>query len=303
MKALVIGFGSIGNRHARLLADLGLDVAAVSRRTVDVAPLYGAIPEAVADWNPDYVVVASRTHEHRGDFEALAKSGFQGTVLMEKPLFERGDDVPVHGFGQVFVAYNMRFHPVVARFRELLEGTAPYAVHAYVGQYLPDWRPDTDYRQGYSAIKALGGGVLRDLSHELDALNWMLEGWTRMTALGGHVSNLEIDSDDVFSLLFETNRCPVASVQMNYLDSRLNRTITALTNRGTIRADLVAGTVAFDGEIETFTPEYDDTYIAQHRAVLDGDNDVLCSLKEGFDVIAMIDAAETAALEKKWVAA
>ena len=215
MKALVIGYGSIGKRHARLLQDLGIDVAVVSRRKVDATPLYDATPEAVADWNPDYVVVASRTHEHRNDLSALAISDFQGTVLIEKPLFDRDVDVPGHGFENVFVAYNMRFHLVLRRFRELLDKTTPYAVHAYVGQYLPDWRPDTDYRQGYSANKAQGGGVLRDLSHELDTLNWLLGGWTRMTALGGHFSHLEIDSDDVFSVLFETRRCPVASIQMN----------------------------------------------------------------------------------------
>ena len=303
MKALIIGYGSIGQRHARLLQGLGLETAVVSRRAVDAANLYAAIPEAVADWGPEYAVVASRTHEHRNDFKALSDSGFKGRVLMEKPLFDRGDDVPTHEFEKIFVAYNLRFHPVIARFRELLSETEPFAVHAYVGQYLPDWRPDADYRQGYSAIKAQGGGVLRDLSHELDALNWMLGGWTRMTALGGHVSNLEIDSDDVFSLLFETRRCPVASVQMNYLDSTLTRTLTAMTDRGTIRADLVAGTLAFDDETEIFTPDRDDSYIAQHRAILEGGSDVLCTLDEGLDVMRMIEAAEAAALEKKWVAA
>ncbi len=303
MKALVIGYGSIGMRHARLLKELDLDTAVVSRRDVDAANLYKTITEAVADWNPDYVVVASRTHEHRGDFEALAECGFQGTVIMEKPLFDRGCDVPAHRFGQVFVAYNMRFHPALRRFRELLGETTPYAVHAYVGQYLPDWRPDADYRQGYSAIKAQGGGVLRDLSHELDALNWVLGGWTQMTALGGQLSHLEIDSDDVFSVLFETNRCPVTSLQMNYLDTALNRTIVALTDRGTIRADLVSGTVDFDGDVETFSVERDDTYLAQHRAALVGGDDILCTLDQGLDVVRMIDAAEAAAGEKKWVAA
>ena len=303
MKALVIGFGSIGARHARLLGELGANVAVVSRRDIDVRNAYSTIPEAVADWNPDYVVVASRTHEHRGDFAALAESSFRGTVLMEKPMFDQGDKVPVHKFSRIFVAYNLRFHPVLRQFRELLENTTPYAVHAYVGQCLPDWRPDADYRYGYSAIKAQGGGVLRDLSHELDALNWMLGGWTRMTALGGQYSHLEIDSDDVFSVLFETNRCPVASIQMNYLDSTLNRTIVALTDRGTIRADLVAGTVEFDGETKTFSVEGDGTYIAQHRAALDGGDDVLCTLDEGLDVMRMIDAAEVAVDEKKWVAA
>lgn len=303
MRALIIGYGSIGRRHARLLQDIGLDTAVVSRREVDAANLYASIPEAVEDWGPDYVVVASRTHEHRNDIVALSNAGFAGTVLMEKPLFDSGMDVPDNTFKNFYVAYNLRFHPVLSRFREVLAETAPYAVHAYVGQYLPDWRPDADYRKGYSAIKAEGGGVLRDLSHELDTLNWMLGPWTRMTALGGHLSHLEIDSDDVFSLMLETKRCPVATIQMNYLDSVLRREILALTDKGSIRADLVAGTVEFEGRTETFAVERDDTHIAQHMAVLTGEADILCNLGQGLQVMAMIDAAEAAAADGKWVTA
>jgi predicted dehydrogenase len=301
MKALVIGFGSIGARHARLLSELGLKVAVVSRRDVDVKTVYSTIYEAITDWSPDYVVVASRTHEHRRDFSTLAECGFQGTVLMEKPLFDHGDNYPSHAFSRIFVAYNLRFHPVLRRFRELLGQTTPYAVHAYVGQYLPDWRPDTDYRQSYSAKMAEGGGVLRDLSHELDFLNWILGGWTRLTALGGQLSNLEIDSDDVFSILFAAKACPVISVQMNYLDSTLRREIVAITDKGSIHADLVRGTVEFDGNTDTLSIERDDTYLSQHKAAMDGDDEDLCTLEQGLDVLRLIDAAEVAATSANWV--
>jgi len=85
-------------RHARLLVDLGLEVAVVSRRSVKARKTYRTIPEAVADWAPDYVVVASRTNEHRQDMAVLAANGFRGTVLMEKPLFDQGDHAPEHAF-------------------------------------------------------------------------------------------------------------------------------------------------------------------------------------------------------------
>ena len=303
MKALVIGYGSIGARHVRLLESLGLDTAVVSRRSVDAAQVYSAIADAVIDWAPEYAVIASRTNEHWGNLSALASAGFKGTVLMEKPLFDNVGEAVEHGFKNIFVGYNLRFHPALHRFKELLDEVTPYAVHAYVGQYLPDWRPDTDCRQGYSAIRAEGGGVLRDLSHELDYLNWMLDGWTRLTALGGQLSNLEIDSDDVFSVLFETHRCPVVSVQMNYLDSPLRREVLALTDQGTLRADLVSGTVEFGGKTESFSTGGDDTYLAQHQAALAGKDEALCTLEQGLEVLNMIEAAETAASEKTWVTA
>ena len=301
MRALVIGYGSIGARHAGVLSSLGLDVAVVSRRAVEVANRYGTIAQALDHWAPDYVVVASRTHEHLDDFIALADAGFSGTVVVEKPLFHEDLTTPTHAFKDVFVAYNLRFHPVVQRVADIVRQESVFAVHAYVGQHLADFQPGADYRQGFRASRALSGGVLRDLSHELDYLNWMLGGWRRLTAAGGHVSDLEIDSDDVFSLLLETERCPVVTVQMNYLDRSVHREIIALTSTGTVRADLVAGTVSVNGHTDHFTVRRDDTYCAEHQAILSGDKASACLLDEGRDVVRMIAAAERAATEGVWV--
>ena len=129
----------------------------------------------------------------------------------------------------------------------------------------------------------------------------MLGGWRRLTAAGGHVSDLEIDSDDVFSLLLETERCPVVTVQMNYLDRSVHREIIALTSTGTVRADLVAGTVSVNGHTDHFTVRRDDTYCAEHQAILSGDKASACPLDEGRDVVRMIAAAERAATEGVWV--
>jgi predicted dehydrogenase len=303
MKALVIGFGSIGTRHTHILKGMGVDTAVVSRRNIDAAKKYSTIDHALSDWQPDYVVLASRTQEHLEDFKALVDTGFNKTVIVEKPLFNQVYKTPPHSFERIYVAYNLRFHPVIRRLKELLDETSPYTVHAYVGQYLPQWRPDRDYRDGYSAKMAEGGGVLRDLSHELDFLNWILGGWTRLAAMGGHISNLDIDSDDVCSVLLETQRCPVVSVHLNYLDRAVKREIVAQTKHGTIRADLIACTIDCNGERETFTCERDETYIAQHKAALKGDDDVLCSLDQGMAVLHLIDAVESAVADKKWIAA
>ncbi len=300
MKSLVVGYGSIGQRHARLLAELGHDVAVVSRRPIDHSAAFGSVAEAVEAWDPEYIVVASRTSEHVESFREIADAGFDGTVLMEKPLFQRLVTLPSHGFANAFVAFNLRFHPAIRRLRELLVHRKIIAVHAYAGQYLPDWRPGTDYRESYSANIELGGGVLRDLCHELDFLTWICGPWRRLTAVGGHLSHLEISSDDVYAVTLETERCPVVTVNLNYLDDTIHRGVLALTDQGSVRVDLVAGTITAGGETETFSVQRDDTYLAQHNAVLDDAGDV-CTLEEGLDVVGMIDAAETAARDRAWI--
>ena len=301
MRALVIGFGSIGQRHARVLAGLGLDVAVVSRRPVDHPRVYADVVQALTEWRPGYVVVASRTAEHAHDLDLLAGLGFDGVVMMEKPLFDHVHPLPTHRFARAYVGFNLRFHPVITAFRQRLAGLDPVALHVCCGSYLPDWRPQADYRKGYSAIKAEGGGVLRDLSHEIDYTLWFLGGWTSLTAAGGHLSGLEIDSDDAFALILRTPKVDLATITLDYLDTRPRRQILALTNSGSLKADVVAGTLEWCGEVvECFTVARDDTYVAMHHAVLENDETTLCTLAEGAEVTTVIDAVEAAA-NKQWV--
>ena len=299
--ALVVGYGSIGARHARLLQGIGCRVAVVSARTVDFPTAYTSLSDAVAQENPSYVVIANATSRHYDTLMQLAEIGYQGQVLVEKPLFDKTRRLEPLPFSNTFVAYNLRFHPVIQRLNELLKGESIISVQAYVGQYLPEWRPASDYRNSYSANAEQGGGVLRDLSHELDYLQWIFGDWKRVCALGGHLSPLEITSDDVFSLMLVTERCPVMTLQMNYLDRMTRRSILVNTANHTISADLISGVVTVDREGETFVLERDYTYRAMHEALLAGSWETLCTLESGVDTMRLIEAAETAANKGEWV--
>jgi predicted dehydrogenase len=301
VKALVIGYGSIGARHARLLAELGCATAVVSRRRVDFPIVYPDLISALSGHRPDYVVLANSTNQHHETVRELASAGFDGSVLVEKPLFDHCQPIPTVSFARFFVAYNLRFHPVILRLREILVGEKLLSVQAYVGQYLPDWRPGTDYRQSYSASAAHGGGALRDLSHELDYLGWLCGDWTVLTALGGHVSALEIDSDDLFVLLMQSERCPVVTIQVSYLDRVARRWIVINTQEHTIEADVLNGTLAINGVNETMVVERDQTYREMHQAMLSEDFGNLCTAEAALATLQMIESAECANRQRKWV--
>ncbi|GFO66058.1 hypothetical protein M1B72_03380 [Geomonas paludis] len=301
MKALVVGYGSIGSRHARILAELGCEVALVTSRPTTDYPRFSTIPESISGFQPDYVVLASETAKHHAGLCELAEAGFAGRVLVEKPLFHEPRQMPQHRFQSVYVAYNLRFHPLLQKLRHLLEVETVVSVQAYVGQYLPGWRPGRDYRDGYSANGGAGGGVLRDLSHELDYLNWLLGGWRQLTALGGHYSALEISSDDVFAVMLTTVRCPVVTVQLNYLDRLTRRELVINTQQHTIGINFITGELVVDDVRQHVTAERDHTYREMHRAVVEGQADFLCTLEEGIDVVGMVAAAERAVTERRWV--
>ncbi len=300
IKALVVGYGSIGSRHTRLLKELGCSVAVVSRRTIKEERCFSDLASALEEETPGYVVIANETEEHYHTFSLLAASGFAGKVLVEKPLFHSVQNPSANKFSLIGIGYHLRFNPLIQRLRQALEGEKIISTHVLTGLYLPLWRPWQDYRSGYSARKP-GGGVLRDISHELDFSLWLLGGWEKVVAAGGHLSSLDIESDDVFSLLVETPKSPILSIQLNYLDRASRREVIVNTDKHTIKVDLIQQSLQIDKEIIEVPCDRDETFRSQHRAVLAGDIRSLCTLAEGLDLIRFIDCAERSVREQRWI--
>lgn len=301
MKALVIGFGSIGKRHIRVLKELGHDVGVVSRREVDHAPCYSTLQEAVRLWAPGYVIIANRTSEHFATLHELSSLAFKGKILIEKPLFDSPQKIPELNGCQIAIAYNLRFHPLVQRLQGLLLQEPAITANIYCGSYLPGWRPQVDYRNTYSAIRSEGGGVLSDLSHELDYCRWLFGTWDSLTAMGGHFSPMEFDSDDAFSIILQTKRCPLVTIHLNYLDRLPKREIIVNTAKRSIRVDLVQNSIEIDGNKDTIAMSIDDTYMSEHLDMLSDNAKILCSLDEAMDTLCTIQLAEKAAKEQIWI--
>jgi len=301
MRALVIGYGSIGARHARLLGDLGCNTAVVSAHAHDFPCTYRTLAAALSGFRPDYTVIANATADHFNTLNDLSDAGYDGLVLVEKPLFAGPCLLPDYRFSGLWVGYNLRFHPVIQYVKKLLQGERVISANAYVGQYLPDWRPETDYRTSYSADAERGGGVLKDLSHELDYLALLLGQWSCVAAIGGHFSPLEINSDDLFVLLFQSTQCPAIALQVSYLDRMVQRRFTINTEQRTIIADLVSCSVMDNGRRVDLVCDRDTTYREMHSAVLAGGTEDLCSIEQGYDVLQLIAAAEESSTKKIWV--
>jgi len=207
------------------------------------------------------------------------------------------DELPSNIPNDTFVGYNMRFHPIIQRIKKELSGSSIISAHVYSGQYLPEWRQERDYRHSYSAQRKKGGGVLRDLSHELDYINWIFDGWNNVKAMGGQVSHLNIRSDDVYGILISTARCPVASIQLSYVDRSFSRTIRVNTYSKTLFADVMEGKIFIDGVLEEkYDVDINSTYEMEHKALLDKKESLLrrmCTFEEGLEVMELISEVES----------
>jgi len=300
-RALVVGYGSIGVRHAECLVKLGCEVGIVTSRADATGTVFRRLPEAVERLAPDYCVIATATARHAEALQELQSTGFVGKVLVEKPLYERTLSRPL-AFARTVVGYNLRLHPLVRWFRDLCQSERIISVHGYVGQFLPDWRLARDYRECSSARQTEGGGVLRDLSHELDYLNWILGGWMSVAAVQGRFGPLEIETDDTCAVLFQFKHCPAVTLQMNYLDRASRRELIVNTNQGTVVIDLVNGFWQRNREPKReLAIARSETYLAMHRAVLENRWSELCSAEEGMEIVRLIEAMEQSSRERKWI--
>ncbi|MFP9135999.1 Gfo/Idh/MocA family protein [Devosia sp. XGJD_8] len=315
-KVLITSLGSIGRRHLTNLRALLPEATIGALRLTAGSLPQGAAPdrsfETLADalaFEPDAAIIASPASEHLRLATELVGRGVP--VLVEKPFAVTGE-----GLGAVValaearsvplrIAYNLRYHPLLRHVRQLVQAEAigrVISVRAEVGQYLPDWRPQSRYQDGVSANPALGGGALLELSHELDYLYWMFGRPGRVFAAGGTLGDLNIAVEDIASLTM-TYDAPerLISVHLDFLQRAVSRTCKLIGTQGTIVADIVSGRLdLYNAASKSWMTQHhspldpNQTYrdeIAAFLASLSGSQCDLPSGSEGLDVMGIIDAA------------
>jgi predicted dehydrogenase len=192
MRIAVVGTGSIGMRHLRLLREVPEVVpVAVPVRPQRVAELralgYEAVPslEAALAEAPAGVIVATDTGRHAADVERCLQ---HAPVLVEKPMTVNAREAAhmvetarARGRG-LHVACCLRFDAGLAWTHARREAIgAPVFLDVECLSWLPSWRPSRDHLATYSARPG-EGGVLLDLIHEVDSAFWFAGPYRVVTA-------------------------------------------------------------------------------------------------------------------------
>jgi predicted dehydrogenase len=206
------------------------------------------------DFAPQIAVIANPATFHITIARSLAQAGAH--LLIEKPLSHSLNGVKslielCNKLGIVLlIGYNLRFLPSLIKFKELLHSGligAPSSVRCEVGQYLPSWRTDADYRNSVSATRKLGGGVLLELSHELDYLSWIFGEVEWVQATLTKQSNLEIDVEDSALMTLGFSGIHGAhltcSLNMDFIRHDQTRVCIVIGEKGSLRWNGLDGTV------------------------------------------------------------
>jgi predicted dehydrogenase len=293
LRIFVVGAGSIGRRHLANARALGHEVES------------GRLGGADA-FGPDALVIASPTGAHAEGLEWAVEHGVHAYV--EKPIASRSDGIAEllaaadRAGLTVAVGYNLRFHPAIAAIRDAVAGGRVgrlLSVRAEVGQYLPDWHPNDDYRRSYAARSELGGGALLTLSHELDYVRWIAGEVVEVHGLAKRVSTLELDVDDVVELVVWHAGGTLSSIHMDYLDRSYNRRSRWLGELGTVAWEW-GGPVRLIPDEQTLWEDklpLDETYVAALQDFVDAvqsGGTPRCSGWDGLGTLAVCEAVRSA---------
>ena len=300
-KIAMIGLGSIGKRHLTNIVDIlakrgitfSLDLvrsgegkALAPEIAQHVNHVYTSAHEAPDDY--DVVFITNPTHLH---LQTLAQFvGKAKHLFIEKPVFDRTDlsiaSLGLKKDGIYYVACPLRYTDVIQYLKQHIDASRVYSARVICSSYLPDWRPEQDYRQTYSAHQTQGGGVSIDLIHEWDYLCYLFGQPQQVMNLKGQYSNLEVDSDDL-SLYIAHYPTMAVEVHLDYFGRHTMREIQLFTPEDTIVGDLTNSEIRFlkSGKTISFREQRNDFQrkeIAHFFDILEGkavnENDVATAL-------------------------
>ncbi len=257
MKILIIGLGSIGQRHLKNIKKVKPQsrIAVLRQHSKKEIPkelkslvecVFLKSQEALR-WKPDIVFVTNPAPFHVQSALSFARNGSH--LFVEKPLgvslkeIDRLLKTCAQKRLVLMVGYVLRFLKPLKLLKEKIDqGTIGkvLSIRAAVGRSLPDWRPG-DYRRHVSAQKKLGGGVVFELSHELDYVRWLAGEIKEVHAVMDRVSRFDIDTEDVAEINLRFKNRAIGNIHLDMVDLAANRSCRVIGEKGTLMWDTSRG--------------------------------------------------------------
>lgn len=305
MKICFFGLGSIGKKHLRnikiILDENQVKYEIHAFRSYHKYNLENKIEgidkeiyqreELENDY--DIIFITNPTSLHYSTIKDVAQKTKH--LFIEKPLFDNIsynlDGLKLNA-GVCYVASPLRYTGVVEKIKELITSRKVYSVRSICSSYLPNWRPNQDYREVYSAKKELGGGVSIDLIHEWDYLTYLFGFPKEIYNMQGKFSHLEINSEDL-SVYIARYADKLIEVHLDYFGRVPRREVEIYLEDDIIIGDFIKKEIRFLKKEKVFRFDNIDMYIKEMKYFLEliaNNKNIqeLNSLEHAYNVLKMI---------------
>ena len=321
MKFLICGIGSIGQRHYKNLNSLGHQLALFRAGGGANAPFiekflseeksagrpvktYYNFREAIDDFRPDAVFITNPNSRHLETALLAVKSGCN--LFIEKPLSHTRDGLAElktladKKKLKIMIGYNLRWHPLLIKMKTMVaDGKIgqPICANIEMGENIEDWHPWEDYHQTYAAYKDGGGGAVLCFSHDIDYLYWFFGTPERIQAMGGKITPLGGDAEDMVKALLEYKNKFIVSLHLDYWQRPPRRCFEIIGTKGKITWDYYAKNLIWVSRDSNTAPaiypvpvtfDRNDMFVDEIKefiSVLNGEKESRIPLQQGMDVL------------------
>ena len=288
---LIIGKGSSSENHIKALKHISkkIKIHLIGNRQFDQSSEKANFLK-LKKIKFNYIIICSPSTFHYKQMKFFEKNFSKKKILIEKPLFHKYKKIPIKLNNQYFVGYNLRFHPVLNYIKKFLKDKNFFSVYINCFSYLPIWRKKK-YTTSVSSQKKFGGGLLLELSHEIDYIKWIFKDLKILFAFNKKVSNLKIDCDDILSLVGKIKKDCLINLNMNFFSKIDKRNIIVNGDNFSLEGDLIKNEIILvakkNKKIINFNnyKNFKSYYIQDLNFLNNRKNNNLCKLSDGLSVL------------------
>ena len=276
LKVMFFGLGSIGSRHARLMKENFNHELYVYRHKKSPEKNSLGMKEIfslrdIDKIKPDVAFITNPTYKHIEFAAFCAERGIN--LFIEKPLSNSKKginhllNIARKNNISAYVAYCLRFHPAIIWLKKHLGKNKPLHLTVNVSSYLPNWRKNINHLKHYSAFKSKGGGVILELSHEIDYMCYLLGSVKNFKVNAKKMGNVTVDSEDFADILLEFKSGVYCNLHLNFFSNLQRREIVADFKGHTVVGDLLANSITVikddKKKVIKFKSSRDDVLVSQ----------------------------------------
>lgn len=279
---LIVGLGSIGSRHLKIISNLRPEIniyvlrrPGYKKSNLDhlIKKVYTNIDEAIK-FGFDAAIIASPSNLHIDQATKFVEKKIP--ILIEKPLSNKLEDslnfskIARANNSIILVGYVLRYTSILQRFREIILKESFEKINSInikCSSFLPNWRRNKNYKETVSAKKSLGGGVLLELSHEIDYANWIFGPLTILKSETFNSGKLDIDVEDEVKILAKSNSCHNIKIDLDFHKNENKRFCLVNLENSSIKLDFIEKEIIIKSKKsmkkEFFSEDYYEMYNKQ----------------------------------------
>ncbi len=253
-RIVIFGFGSIGRKYVRLIKKFfpNIEVYIISSGKINIYEESNLIDgyykddKNIQELNPDAVIIASPATQHLSD--SLNCLDLEIPILIEKPISNSLKNISnfkkkiIEKKSKILIGYVLRYSSNVNLFKKNITnhnlGDLLFA-RLICSSYLPQWRPNQDYRRTVSASSKYGGGVLLELSHEIDYANWFFGPFFKVQAVLKNSGTLDIDVEDTADLVLTNMQGMNVVIHLDFCSRYPTRKCKLYGSKATMNLDFL----------------------------------------------------------------